>query len=136
MQRAVPVLFPYIRQVGSPVPQRFRPAVRDHYLIHCPDGEGTFTSAEEGICLKEGRFSILPGVVTFYQADSINPGSMPGRALTVPMRQHLFNMALAWRILYFLLLIHKMMQIIRNWQRTIVNHNGFLALSTCMSFSP
>jgi len=68
----------YIHQVGSEVCEpghSFGPAVRDHYLIHCVlDGEGYFYMGKRQYHLsKEQGFLIVPGVITYYQADRVNP---------------------------------------------------------------
>jgi AraC-like DNA-binding protein len=68
----------YIHQVGSEVCESghsFGPAIRDHYLIHSIlDGEGTFYVGKRQDRLKKGEgFLIVPGVVTFYQADQGHP---------------------------------------------------------------
>jgi AraC-like DNA-binding protein len=68
----------YIHQVGfeSCKPgHRFGPAVRDHYLMHCIlDGEGVYWVGKRKYRLKKGEgFLIVPGVVTWYQADRENP---------------------------------------------------------------
>lgn len=68
----------FIHQVGSEICKpghSFGPAVRDHYLIHCIlYGEGTFTVGKRKYRLKQGEgFLIIPGVVTYYQADQTNP---------------------------------------------------------------
>ncbi|HHY83578.1 MAG TPA: AraC family transcriptional regulator [Clostridiales bacterium] len=68
----------YMHQVGWETCEpnhSFGPAVRDHYLIHCVlDGTGEFYVGKRRYQLKKGEgFLIVPGVVTFYQADAENP---------------------------------------------------------------
>ncbi len=68
----------YIHQVGSEVCEpghSFGPAVRDHYLIHCIlEGEGYFYVGKRQYHLTKGEgFLIVPGMITYYQADRINP---------------------------------------------------------------
>jgi AraC-like DNA-binding protein len=117
----------------------FGPAVRDHYLIHCVlDGEGTFYIGRRRYPLKRGQgFLILPGVVTFYQADSINPwqyawvgynGADAGSICSIcgiGMENPVFSFTDT----------DKMMQTIRELAENYrVNHNGFLALSSLYEF--
>jgi AraC-like DNA-binding protein len=68
----------YLHQVGSEACEpghSFGPAIRDHYLIHCIlEGEGTFYVGKRQYRLKKGEgFLIVPGVVTYYQADGQKP---------------------------------------------------------------
>lgn len=53
----------------------YGPAVRDHYLIHYVEsGRGYFTCHGKKITVSAGQgFIIMPGDVTFYQADQTDP---------------------------------------------------------------
>lgn len=53
----------------------FGPAVRDHYLIHfISDGRGIFRAGDNVYKLgKNQAFLIMPGIITYYEADRINP---------------------------------------------------------------
>lgn len=53
----------------------FGPAVRTHYLLHFIfDGEGIFEVGGVSYRLRKGQgFLICPNVVTYYQADEVNP---------------------------------------------------------------
>lgn len=55
----------------------FGPAIRDHYLLHyILDGEGTFEVGGFSYRLRKGQwFLICPQVITYYQADVVNPWS-------------------------------------------------------------
>ncbi|MFB9324727.1 AraC family transcriptional regulator [Paenibacillus aurantiacus] len=53
----------------------FGPAVRTHYLLHyILEGEGIFEVGGKKYKLRKGQgFLICPGVITYYQADTVNP---------------------------------------------------------------
>lgn len=53
----------------------YGPAVRDNFLIHyCLKGKGTYFAREQKYDIRQGdAFLILPGEVTFYQADKEDP---------------------------------------------------------------
>lgn len=55
----------------------YGPAVRDNYLIHyVRSGQGIFRTGNSVYTLRQGQgFLICPGVVTYYQADQIDPWS-------------------------------------------------------------
>ncbi|WP_339321071.1 AraC family transcriptional regulator [Paenibacillus sp. FSL W8-0194] len=55
----------------------FGPAVRNHYLLHyILGGEGIFEAGGKRYRLGKGQgFLIIPDVVTYYQADAVNPWS-------------------------------------------------------------
>lgn len=55
----------------------YGPAVRSHYLLHvCTDGKGEYHINNKIYKIKKGDiFLIPPHVVTFYQADEIDPWS-------------------------------------------------------------
>ncbi|MFD0671114.1 AraC family transcriptional regulator [Cohnella sp. GCM10027633] len=55
----------------------FGPALRDHFLLHyIMDGEGIFEVNDNKYRLNKGQgFLICPNVITYYQADKINPWS-------------------------------------------------------------
>jgi AraC-like DNA-binding protein len=55
----------------------FGPAIRSHFLLHyILDGEGIFEVDGNRYRLQKGQcFLIYPDVVTYYQADSMNPWS-------------------------------------------------------------
>ena len=53
----------------------YGPFIRDHYLIHyILEGQGNFKVDGKTYSLSEGQgFVICPNVITYYEADSINP---------------------------------------------------------------
>lgn len=53
----------------------YGPAVRDHFLIHyIASGKGIFETGNKTYKLSAGQgFLICPGIVTYYQADTIEP---------------------------------------------------------------
>jgi AraC-like DNA-binding protein len=53
----------------------YGPAIRDHYLIHyIRSGKGIFQVNEQTYPLRKGQgFLICPDIVTFYQADFVEP---------------------------------------------------------------
>lgn len=53
----------------------YGPAVRDNFLIHyCIKGKGTYFAKQRNYKIEQGdAFLILPGEVTFYQADEEDP---------------------------------------------------------------
>ncbi len=53
----------------------FGPAVRDHYLFHyILDGKGSFIVNSQRYFLKKGQgFLIYPEIVTYYEADLVDP---------------------------------------------------------------
>ena len=55
----------------------FGPAVRDHYLLHYVlSGEGIFEVGGNRYPLRKGQgFLISPEVISYYQADTVNPWS-------------------------------------------------------------
>ena len=68
----------YIYQCGAdycPAGHFHGPAVRDHYLIHyIHAGKGIFQVGDKIYHLKAGNgFLICPDIVTFYQADELEP---------------------------------------------------------------
>ncbi|WDM22586.1 AraC family transcriptional regulator [Paenibacillus polymyxa] len=70
----------YLTQFGIEecIPSHFfGPAIRDHYLLHyILDGEGTFEVSGFSYRLQKGQwFLICPQVITYYQADVVNPWS-------------------------------------------------------------
>ncbi|GIP24358.1 AraC family transcriptional regulator [Paenibacillus sp. J22TS3] len=70
----------YLTQFGveNCIPGHFYgPAVREHYLLHyILDGEGVFEVGGRRYHLKKGQgFLICPDIITYYQADVLNPWS-------------------------------------------------------------
>ncbi|SEK03947.1 AraC family transcriptional regulator [Paenibacillus polymyxa] len=70
----------YLTQFGIEecIPSHFfGPAIRNHYLLHyILDGEGTFEVSGFSYRLRKGQwFLICPQVITYYQADVVNPWS-------------------------------------------------------------
>lgn len=68
----------YVYQPGWEVCEKghaFGPAIRDHYLIHyIVKGKGTYRVGNHTYPLSEGQgFLIMPGEITFYQADDEDP---------------------------------------------------------------
>ena len=53
----------------------YGPAVRDHYLFHyILSGKGTFSVGHRTYSLQAGQgFLIYPGIITYYEADPVNP---------------------------------------------------------------
>lgn len=75
--------------------QSFGPAIRENYVLHyITEGKGYFDYKDQRISLQKGDlFLLIPGEVTYYFADSINPWSYYWLGISGIKAQEYFNLS-------------------------------------------